>query len=88
MQTGNRWEGSTNPGDLTRKRQQQLLKAKADREAPKPNISEVRRQAHSIGYDAGWIDGADFVLDKLRQAGLDVDSILALDADDADADAE
>lgn len=79
MQTGNRWEGTSNPGDLTRKRQQQLLKAKAEREAANLNIAEVRKQAHRTGYDQGWIDGADFVLDKFRQAGLDVDSILTLD---------
>lgn len=64
--------------------QQQLLKAKSDRETANLNIAEVRKQAHRIGYDAGWIDGADFVLDKLREAGLDVDAVLALDADDAE----
>jgi hypothetical protein len=82
MQTGNRWEGNTHPGDLTRKRQQALLKAKADREAAAVNIAEVQEWAHRAGYDAGWIDGADFVLDKFRETGLDVDAVLSL-ADDA-----
>lgn len=83
--TGNRWEGATNPGDLTRKRQQQLLKAKADREAAQLNIAEVRKQAHRLGYDQGWIDGADFVLDKFREAGIDTDAVLSLTGEE-DAD--
>jgi hypothetical protein len=76
------------PGDLTaRTAEQQRREAAAveRRKAQTTDGAEIRKAAYLSGYDAGWVDGADFVLDKLRQAGLDVDSILALDADEENA---
>jgi hypothetical protein len=73
------------PGDLAaRTAEQQRREAAAvdRRKAETAGGAEIRKAAYLSGYDQGWVDGADFVLDKLRQAGLDVDTVLALDDDD------
>jgi hypothetical protein len=88
--TGERGSGNSRPGDLTRVRQQQLLKTKAAREdAASIDLGEIRRAALREGIDVGWGRGWDAgfaaALQQLRDAGLDVDAVLALDDDSEDA---
>lgn len=92
MQTGERWSGKANPRDLTKTRQQHLLKAKAEREAAASiDIEAVKRAEYERGFNAAFgpaFDaGVDWLREQLTQAGVDVDAVLALD-DEPDDEAE
>jgi hypothetical protein len=75
METGNRWSGNASPRDLTKTRQQQLLKEKAAREAAKHvDIAEVQRVAfangHAAGFEAGFTNGWDALAEHLVAEGI------------------
>jgi hypothetical protein len=74
MQTGNRWSGH-NPMDLTLKTQKALLADKAAKDAAASiDVSEVRRQARTdgfaAGYDQGYEDGWDALAAHLVNMGV------------------
>jgi hypothetical protein len=86
---GDRGRRTRSPRDLTGKAYARLHEEqKAKEEAASLDVAEIRRtalrQGVDAGYDAGFTAGWQAALDRLREAGLDVDSILALDADDAE----
>jgi hypothetical protein len=70
------------PGNLTARvfneNQQRAEAAKRAAEDGDPYKSGFTA-GWSRGFDQGWDAGADSVLAKFREAGLDVDAILALD---------
>jgi hypothetical protein len=80
MQTGTRWGGKANPRDLTKTRQLELLRQKADREqAASIDVQAVRQDARRAGYQQGFEEGAAWAFEQLANAGVDVDAVLALD---------
>jgi hypothetical protein len=79
------------PGDLTgqlgRRNQQEAAK-KAEAAKRGIDADEIRRAALAEGidrgFDRGWDAGYAAALQQLMDAGLDVEAVLALDADDAE----
>ena len=87
METGQRWSGGANPRDLTKMRQQELLKQHAARDQAEDNFAAVRRQATDEGYDAGFDAGGQCFIDSLfslyRAEGFDAVRELLQELDEA-----
>jgi hypothetical protein len=87
MQTGNRWEGNANPRDLTRSRQQQLLREHEARKRAQDNpvdVAAIRKEAYAAAFEPAFQAGAEWAFGVLREAGVDVDAVLALDDEPGD----
>jgi hypothetical protein len=56
------------------------------------DVHEARKAAYlegwSKGHDDGWEAGVQAVMEQFREAGIDVDAVLALDAEDEPGDVE
>ena len=77
------------PGNLTaRVFTENQERAEAAKLAQSADVEEIRRAAFrdgvGAGYDAGWDAGVEAITRQLKEADLDVDAVLALDAEDAD----
>lgn len=85
MQTGTRWGGKANPRDLTKTRQQELLRQKQARdEAANVDVADVQRQAREVGFSDGWDAAIGWVIKRMTGIGLDPDILVVAD-DDAPA---
>jgi hypothetical protein len=72
---------------VTGRRSRELLRQKADHEKSADiDVSEIRREAYAAAFEPAWKAGAEWAFNVLREAGLDVDSVLALDDDDHQGD--
>jgi hypothetical protein len=87
MQTGNRWDGNANPRDLTKTRQQQLLREHEARKRAQENpvdveaiCAQIRKEIYVEAFEAG----AAWAFEQLANAGIDVDAVLALADDERD----
>lgn len=88
--TGQRGGQRPHPGNTTGMafyRQQRDQDAKRKAEAQTVDLAEIRRQARMDGIRQGFENGADWAFGILRDAGVDVDAVLALDADEPGEDA-
>ncbi len=82
------------PGNLTaRVFIENQERAEAAKRAQSADVEEIRRAAfrdgvgagYDAGDDAGWDAGVEAITRQLKEAGLDVDAVLALDAEADDA---
>jgi hypothetical protein len=88
MQTGQRGTQPVSPRDITGRRMRQLLREKAERDqAAGTPVDAIRRESFKSGFDAAWepafLAGWNALAEILTDAGVGVDAVLALGADDA-----
>jgi hypothetical protein len=70
-------------------RQQRDLAAKKKKPSDEViDVAEIRREALLDGFGRGFEEGAQWVFGVMEGAGLDVDEILSLAADEDDLDAD
>ena len=71
MDTGTRWSGKANPRDLTKTRQQALLRQKAEREAA-ANLDPVEEyhRGFQAGKDEGWENLLMAIVGMYQRDGL------------------
>ena len=82
--TGSRYANQVSPRDITGRRTRELLREKADREAAADiGIEAIRREAYAAAFEPAFQAGAEWAFGILREAGIDVDAVVALDDDDA-----
>ena len=87
MPTGARGSHPVSPRDVTGSRTRELLKAKAAREKDAgTDIEAIRREAYDAAFEPAWKAGAEWAFNVMREAGVDVDSVLALDDDEHQGD--
>jgi|SRR5271166_2734946 len=60
----------------------------AKRSVEAVDLAEVRRQAYAAVFEPAWNAGAEWAFGVLREAGVDVDAVLALDDEPGDEDEE
>jgi len=89
---GDRNRRARNPRDLTGRKYVRLAAEQQEKqEAADLDVAEIRRQALAqgidAGYDAGFTAGWEAALQQLREVGLDVDAVMALDDDEPGEDA-
>jgi hypothetical protein len=87
MQTGTRGSQRPAPGNTTGMtffRQQREQEARKRAEDNPVDVAEVRKEAYAAAWEPAFTAGAEWAFGVLRDAGVDVDAVLAL-ADDDDA---
>lgn len=85
--TGSRYANQVSPRDITGRRTRELLREKADREkAADTDVAAIRREAYAAAFEPAFNAGAEWAFGILREAGMDVDAVLALDDDEHQGD--
>jgi hypothetical protein len=87
VDTGQRWAGQASPRDLTKVRQQQLLREKAAREkraSESVDVAAIRKAAWGEGFEAGHKAAYDWLTGLMEDAGIDPDILVITDEDQSD----
>lgn len=75
---GDRSRRARNPRDITGRRYAELqAEADARKSAATADIREVQRRSREAGYSDGWDAAIGWVIERMTDAGLDPDILVA-----------